>query len=608
MKKLIFLFPVLSFFISCSTTPEAVVAPDHVKLVETNLSHPVYIKGDSTWTIEERMKHYGVPGVSIAIIKDYKIDWIKSYGITDKETKSPVTDQTLFQAGSISKPVAAYGALTLVEQGKIDLDKDVNTYLQSWKLPDSEFTKEKKVALKHLLNHSGGLTVHGFLGYSPDLPVPTLVQVLNGESPANSGAIFVDKTPEKSFRYSGGGYTVMQQMMIDVAQKSFPQLMNDLVLQPLQMSNSTYDQPLQSEQLKMAATGYLPDGSMTKGKRHTYPEMAAAGLWTTAEDLAKFAVNIQQTLKGESKAALSQDMTTKMLTPFVEDFSGLGIFINKMEDEIYFGHGGWDEGFSSEMIAHKDKGYGVVVLTNSNHPDFISELIRSVALSYSWDGFVPTYEKMEMTTTQLEEISGRYRLGNNNLINIYHTNNQLFKKDMGAEPVALFKVSDSTYISRENNQPIQFTTNAESGQLNMLLIHPMKKTVESTLVLMKEDEKIPFEFLEEGNFEEGLKAYQEIMKTNADDPAVSENNLNRLGYRFMGAEKLKLAQDIFKVNMLLYPESFNVYDSYAEACMKIGELDLAIENYKKSYSLNEKNTNALNMIEEIEQKKQNQVE
>lgn len=608
MKKLIFLFPVLSFFISCSTTPEAVVAPDHVKLVETNLSHPVYIKGDSTWTIEERMKHYGVPGVSIAIIKDYKIDWIKSYGITDKETKSPVTDQTLFQAGSISKPVAAYGALTLVEQGKIDLDKDVNTYLQSWKLPDSEFTKEKKVALKHLLNHSGGLTVHGFLGYSPDLPVPTLVQVLNGESPANSGAIFVDKTPEKSFRYSGGGYTVMQQMMIDVAQKPFPQLMNDLVLQPLQMSNSTYDQPLQSEQLKMAATGYLPDGSMTKGKRHTYPEMAAAGLWTTAEDLAKFAVNIQQTLKGESKAALSQDMTTKMLTPFVEDFSGLGIFINKMEDEIYFGHGGWDEGFSSEMIAHKDKGYGVVVLTNSNHPDFISELIRSVALSYSWDGFVPTYEKMEMTTTQLEEISGRYRLGNNNLINIYHTNNQLFKKDMGAEPVALFKVSDSTYISRENNQPIQFTTNAESGQLNMLLIHPMKKTVESTLVLMKEDEKIPFEFLEEGNFEEGLKAYQEIMKTNADDPAVSENNLNRLGYRFMGAENLKLAQDIFKVNMLLYPESFNVYDSYAEACMKIGELDLAIENYKKSYSLNEKNTNALNMIKEIEQKKQNQVE
>lgn len=496
--------------------------------------------------------------------------------------------------------------MTLVEQGKIDIDEDVNTYLQSWKLPDSEFTKDKKVALNHLLNHSGGLTVHGFLGYSPDLPVPTLVQVLNGESPANSAAIFVDKTPEKSFRYSGGGYTVMQQMMIDVAHKPFPELMNELVLQPLQMTNSTYDQPLQDEQLKMAATGYLPDGSMTKGKRHTYPEMAAAGLWTTAEDLAKFAVNMQQTLKGQSKAALSQDMTTKMLTPFVEDFTGLGIFINKMEDEIYFGHGGWDEGFSSEMIAHKDKGYGVVVLTNSNHPDFISELIRSVALTYSWDDFVPIHKKIEINAAQLKEISGRYRLQNDKLIEIYHTNNQLFRKDMGTDPVALFKVSDSIYISRENNQPIQFKTDAESGQLNMLLIHPMKKTVESTLVLMKEDEKIPFEYLEEGNFEEGLKAYQEVMKTDANDPAVSENNLNRLGYRFMGNENLKLAQNVFKVNVLLYPESSNVYDSYAEACMKIGDLDLAIENYKKSYALNAKNTNALKMIEEIEQKKQSQ--
>lgn len=608
MKKLFFTFYVFSFFLSCTTTTKKeVIAPEAeasaIAMVETGLSHPVYIEGDSTWTIEDRMQHYGVPGVSIAVIKDYKIEWVKSYGVMDKESKTPVTNQTLFQAGSISKPVAAYGALTLVEQGKVDLDHDVNTYLQSWKLPDSEFTKEKKVALKHLLNHSGGLTVHGFLGYSPDLPVPTLVQILNGEAPANSDAIYVDKTPEKSFRYSGGGYTVMQQMMIDVEQKSFPQLMDALVLQPMHMSNSTYNQPLQGAQLKMAATGYLPDGTMTKGKRHTYPEMAAAGLWTTAEDLAKFAVHIQQTIKGESKAVLSQDMTNKMLTPFVEDFTGLGFFLNKMEEEIYFGHGGWDEGFSSELMAHKSKGYGVVVLTNSNHPEFIRELIRSVALTYAWDDFVPVFKKMEMDPTTLDEISGRYRLKNTKVTKIYHTNSQLFIKEVGQEPVELFKVSDSVYISREKNQPIRFTTNVESGQMNMLLMHPIEKTVESTMVLMKEGEKIPFEFLEAGNFEQALSAYQEIMKTNADDSAVSENNLNRLGYRVMGSENLKLAQDIFKINTLLYPESSNVYDSYAEACLKIGDLDLAIENYKKSFSLNPKNTNALKRIKEMEKKK-----
>ncbi len=130
---------------------------------------------------------------------------------------------------------------------------------------------------------------------------------------------------------------------MDVVGKPFPQLMEEMVLQPLGMTNSTYEQPLQSDKLKMAATGYLPDGTMTKGKRHTYPEMAAAGLWTTAEDLAKFAVTIEQTLRGGPETVLSKDMTNLMLTPFVEDFTGLGIFINKMKDEIYFAHGGWDE-------------------------------------------------------------------------------------------------------------------------------------------------------------------------------------------------------------------------------------------------------------------------
>ncbi len=202
-----------------------------------------------------------------------------------------------------------------------------------------------------MLSHTGGLTVHGFPGYSPDLPVPTTVQVLDGLPPANSAAVRVDKMPEESFRYSGGGYTIMQQMLVDVEGKPFPEILKEKVLAPLHMNNSTYDQPLQATQLKMAATGYLPDGTMTKGKRHTYPEMAAAGLWTTAEDLATFTINIQKTMQGDSGKVLSKVMTDKMLTPFVADFIGLGLFLNKRKEDIYFGHGGWDEGFSSEMVA-----------------------------------------------------------------------------------------------------------------------------------------------------------------------------------------------------------------------------------------------------------------
>jgi CubicO group peptidase (beta-lactamase class C family) len=605
MKTTIPLLLFLIFIQSCSEKKTTDTQSDKISQTETNLSNPVFIEGDSTWTIEERMAHYGVPGVSIAVIYEGEIAWSKTYGIMDKEDKTPVTNETLFQAGSISKPVAAYGALKLVESGKMALEEDVNTYLKSWKLPESEFTKEKKVTLKNMLNHSAGLTVHGFLGYSPDLAVPTLVEVLNGTPPANSGAIFVNKKPEENFRYSGGGYTVMQQMMVDVTGKEFPQLLKDLVLQPLGMANSTYDQPLQAEQMKMAATGYLPDGSMTKGKRHTYPEMAAAGLWTTAEDLAKFAVNIQQTLKNGSETVLSKDMTTLMLTPFVEDYTGLGVFINKMKDEVYFGHGGWDEGFSSEMIAHKDKGYGVVILTNSNHPEFISELIRSVALTYEWDDFVPVYQKKNLNPEEINQIIGKYKTGGNMLIEIFQNDGVLYSKGLIDGPKELVKITDSTYIGRDNNQPVRFKTNPETNKVEMQVLHPDSGNQEVSFPKMDENEKIPLEMIIAGEFDQALKEYQAMKKLDPNDPTIAEDNLNVLGYRFMEKDKLKISQDIFKINTLLYPNSSNVYDSYAEACMEIGDLDLALENYKKSLSLDPRNANAENMIAEILKKKGN---
>lgn len=584
---------------SCAETPTTDASMERIKKVETGLITPVYITGDSTWTIEERMQHYGVPGVSIAVIHNGKIEWTKSYGIMDKEDKLPVTEKTLFQAASISKPVTAYGALTLVEQKKVTLEEDINTALKSWKLADNEFTKEKKVTIKNLLSHTAGITVHGFLGYSPDLPVPTLVEVLNGTPPANSGPSLVDKVPEESFRYSGGGYNIIQQMMIDVEVKPFPELMNDLVLQPLAMNHSTYNQPLTGEQLSLAATGYLPDGTMTKGKRHTYPEMAPAGLWTTAEDLAKFAINIQETLKGESEKGLSKAMTTEMLTPFVEEFIGLGIFINKKKEEVYFGHGGWNEGFSSELIAHKDKGYGVVVLTNSNHPPFISELIRAVAQAYGWDNYVPVYQKIEDDPASIADISGRYRISGNRLIEVYQENNKLLNKELGEEPTELIKISDSTYVRRDSERLYQFKPNLESKTMHMSVLDANDGTVVSTFPRVDDDKKIPMEFLVEGNFDQSLEAFRALMKEDAKDPAVNENNLNNLGYRFLGNDQTKMAQDVFKVNMLLHPDSFNVYDSYAEACMKLGETDLAIENYNKSLALNPENDNATEKLKEL---------
>ncbi len=205
-----------SFFLSASNNSPQDPQDKRIFLIENGLQPAVMFDGDPSWNINQRMAFYGVPGVSIAIINDYKVDLVKHYGVTDKETNQPVNNETLFQAGSISKPVAAYGALKLVESGKLSLDQPVNRYLKCWQIPENELTKKRPVALKHLLNHSAGLTVHGFWGYSKGLPVPSVLQVLNGEKPANSAPVVVDLLPETQMRYSGGGYTVMQKLVADV--------------------------------------------------------------------------------------------------------------------------------------------------------------------------------------------------------------------------------------------------------------------------------------------------------------------------------------------------------------------------------------------------------
>jgi len=325
---------------------------DMIKRVETGLTNQVHIEGDSTWSIEERMKHYGIPGVSIAVIHNGKVAWAKGYGVLDKESKAPVTDKTLFQVSTIGMSLTAYAALRLVDQNKVTLNKDINSYLKSWKLPDSEFTKEKKVTLKNLLSHSAGINVHAFQGYSAGEPVPTLLEILNGAAPANSNPVIVDKAINENLWISAGGYTIVQQMMMDIEGKKFPDLMNELVLQPLEMNNSRFGQSLSTAQLKTAATGYLRDGSMVKGKRHIYPELASNGLWTTAEDLAKFVIDIQQILKDESNKGLSKDMAELMLTPSSKNRYGkygLGFLVYDKKDEVYFEHHGWSTGFYSRI-------------------------------------------------------------------------------------------------------------------------------------------------------------------------------------------------------------------------------------------------------------------
>jgi CubicO group peptidase (beta-lactamase class C family) len=315
----------------------------------------------------DRLKSNRLLSVGVAVVNDLKVEWARGYGAAGEDT--------LFQAASVSKPVTALAVLHLVEEGKLDLDENINEKLVGWKVPENEFTAEKKVTLRLILSHSAGLTVHGFPGYAKGSRVPDLVQVLDGEEPANTVPVRVDLVPGSKWRYSGGGFCVIQQLLVDVTGKSFPEFMQAAVLDPLGMQDSTYRQPLPEGLGDRAATGLLITGLPLEGKWHTYPEMAAAGLWTTPKDLALFVVELLKPGR-----VLSKKMKEQMLNEVTGGF-GLGIAVAEQR----FQHGGNNAGFSCFLVGFPQTGQGAVVMTNwNNGGPVIQEILLRLAKEYGW--------------------------------------------------------------------------------------------------------------------------------------------------------------------------------------------------------------------------------
>jgi CubicO group peptidase (beta-lactamase class C family)/putative intracellular protease/amidase len=349
------------------------------------------------------MEQYNVPGLSVAVIDDFRVAWARGYGVTEAGGAVPVTPRTLFQAGSVSKPVAAVGALALVGQGKLRLDEDVNARLRTWKVPENAFTRDQKVTLRRLLSHTAGLTVHFFPGYARGEPVPTVPQVLNGEKPANTRPVVVDCPPGSRWRYSGGGSVVAQQLMCDVSGKPFPALMRELVFDRLGMKDSTCEQPLPADRQGQAASGTYRTGKVVPGKWHVYPEMAAGGLWTTPSDLATLAIEIALARQGKSSRVLSPAMSQEMFrrqVPQVTEFGlggarhpdamGLGFFLGDPTRPGLFGHIGDDAGFQAMLMMDADSGRGVAVMANSENGILVGDwLVENIAQEYGWEGHRP---------------------------------------------------------------------------------------------------------------------------------------------------------------------------------------------------------------------------
>lgn len=596
------LLPIVSFGQSPSNLD------NEIKRVESGLIAPFTVKGEPGWTIEERMKFYKVPGLSVAVIKDFKIAWAKAYGVKDLGTKEPVTTGTLFQAGSISKSVNATIAMKKVEQGKIALDDNINDKLVTWKLPENELTARSKVTLRKLLSHTAGTTVHGFPGYAITEKIPTLPQVLDGAAPANTAAIRVDIEPGTQFRYSGGGTTITQLALMDIEKKPYPDIARDAVLKPLNMTNSTYNQPLPADWRPKAATGYRTNGKEVEGKIHIYPEMAAAGLWTTPTDLAKFAIEMQLSLTGRANKILTKE-SVDLMTTVVKDGVGLGFFIEKHGNALYFGHGGSDEGFTSQLLVSRDKGYGVAVMVNSDAGGILQEIVRAVAQEYGWDEFLPApYDVISMDKAKLETFVGRYRLYPDRVLTMKveavangPRPNKLVAYPTTGPAFELLPISDNTFVRRGSPLKYEFLKD-EAGNATFSAVRIGGANGSANAPRISADELTPFEQMMSGKVDEAMARYRQIQKETPNSPSVNQGRLIGDGYNFMQDGNLNEAIALFKVAIDLYPKATDAYDFLAEAYETNGQKALAIETYKKSLEVNPQNSAAREKLKKLEAK------
>jgi CubicO group peptidase (beta-lactamase class C family) len=437
----------------------APTAKDAMRAVESRLGSPVLIVNrplPHKRLIDEMQQHH-VPGVSIAVVHGGKIQWAKAYGVR-RQDGSPVTQGTLFQAASISKSVAAMAALSLVEKGKLSLDTPVNAQLKSWTIPESAFTATQPVTLRELLSHTGGTSVIGFGSYPRGATLPTLKQVLDGLPPANSPAVRVVATPGTEYRYSGGGYEIVEQLMEDATGKSFADLARETVFAPAAMENSNFEQPLSDAHLDQAAYPVDAKGSWIADSPPTLPELAAGGLWTTPSDLARWVIELQTALSGKTGHILSPAVAQMMITPVKENY-GLGVEVKKVDGVVYFSHTGSNVGYQA-MYVGTSHGDGAVVMTNSDNGfAVIAQIIPTLARIYDWPAFAPEKRKLaDVPLAQLLPYTGDFATKDGYTFKVAAVGKHLEFTGLGHTGSKFLPSSARSFFVTDNSMQIFFET------------------------------------------------------------------------------------------------------------------------------------------------------
>jgi CubicO group peptidase (beta-lactamase class C family) len=553
MKTSLLLIIILLFssvvFSQINYSPETL---EKIKEVENNITGRIILNDDRPSTITERMAKYNLKGMSIAVIQDYKIVWAKGYGWADAENKIPVTSETLFEPGSISKSLHALGILKLAQEKKVDLNTDINTYLTSWKFPYDSLSKGKKITLAQILSHTAGLSVHGFPGHDIQERIPTVINVLDGKKPAVTPPVRSMFEPELKFEYSGGGITISQLLLTDVTKQDYATWMYNNILKPIGMQNSSFAQPPAKDKQALCASGFYADGSPVSNKFHVYPEQAAAGLWMTPSDLANYVIDMQLAYQGNPSKVLNSEMVKLHLTTYKEGPTSLGSFIEDHDGSKYFEHGAANDGFCGDFYGSLEGGYGVVVFLNKDDQKILPEVINSVAKTYNWKNFY--HEPIRKKCISVDAKTFKKYEG------IYLNNDSTWEAIIEKDGEYYYYLS-KTYLKMYFATPDQFLTEYFS-----------------TVKEFSKDEK--GNVLGYANAVDGKANPKATKINNIDSLNGTAGYINDIAWYLLENKKYDEAIIFLKRGLQLYPNDFYLMGNLAHCYLFKNEYDKAIEIYK----------------------------
>ena len=549
--------------------------------IEANVVEPTTMVGAVPATLEERMRFFNIPGVAIAVIENYEVSWAKGYG--EAAPGRAMTADTLVQAGGLSRAATAVGALQLAEAGKLSLDEPIQNALVSWKLPTHDLAKQSVLSMRRLLSYSAGISIPVFPGYALGKVVPTLKQVELGEPPALTGPIEVVIAPETVVAVSAGGYVVAQQAMMDRSGTSFEAWMQEQVLDPFGMSQTTFEQPLSEDRRSQAAVGHYVDRSPVEGGFRVYPELAADGMWTTANDLARFGAGLQRAIRGEQGGALKPSWAKSLATDQMGG-QGLGFVLATLGNATYLQRSGANTGFYARLLLHRDNGYGLAFVANSASANQLAEeMVTTVAREYGWEGIAQgEVEWSKLEPQRLAAFAGRYHLGGDRILSLTVEGDHLVASETTRQFTDLvYPQGDDILFRKRFNTPLTF----EFGEDGRAVSYSLKGPKNSVIVRPRiPDGAIqPAELLLDGKTEAALAAYRQAGLT-------SPQRLNTFGYQLLARRRLEEGLALFELNTELFPTSPNVWDSLGDGLIEVGQTAEAAKAYRRALSLVEGST------------------